>query len=379
MGHLSGKDIYKQLHDRVDQQATRAPWSETFREILQELYSPEDAALIVTLPYGVSTLDQIARVTGRAQSDLHRHLDDLCERGLVFDLYVEGEYLYQVSPIVIGIFEFTMMRTDKGLDVEKVGRLFYDYLSDGALYRLNFSEGQEIPALRTLPHEGTIRESEYLEILDYEKATAIVESHYTFAVGLCSCRHEKHHAGHKECDLPLESCTSFGKAADYALRRGLAREWSKAEMLEHLSWSRENGLVLCADNVQGAWFMCHCCGCCCNAIAGISRFGYPNAVATSRPPLALSEVHGGRRQAQGRRAPRAALTGVDLGCGSRARPVIWSGPTSETASIRQKKGGRYEALCMHGLWLRSRGRRPPCQLPPVQSAGREVQGAGRRW
>jgi heterodisulfide reductase subunit A-like polyferredoxin len=28
--------------------------------------------------------------------------------------------------------------------------------------------------------------------------------------------------------------------------------------------------------------MCHCCGCCCNVLRGISRHGYPNAVVTSR-------------------------------------------------------------------------------------------------
>jgi ferredoxin len=28
-------------------------------------------------------------------------------------------------------------------------------------------------------------------------------------------------------------------------------------------------------------FMCHCCGCCCNVLRGISRHGYPNAVVTS--------------------------------------------------------------------------------------------------
>jgi ferredoxin len=28
-------------------------------------------------------------------------------------------------------------------------------------------------------------------------------------------------------------------------------------------------------------FLCHCCKDCCNALAGISKFGYPNAVVTS--------------------------------------------------------------------------------------------------
>lgn len=65
MGHLSAKDIYNQLHDRIDQTATRVPHSDVFREILEELYSPEDAELIVQIPFGASSVEQIAKTTGR--------------------------------------------------------------------------------------------------------------------------------------------------------------------------------------------------------------------------------------------------------------------------------------------------------------------------
>ncbi len=82
--------------------------------------------------------------------------------------------------------------------------------------------------------------------------------------------------------MPLETCTTIGRAVDLMVRHDFAREISKSEMLELLSRSREMGLVLCADNVkQDVSFICHCCGCCCNALLGISRFGYPHMVVTS--------------------------------------------------------------------------------------------------
>jgi ferredoxin len=53
-------------------------------------------------------------------------------------------------------------------------------------------------------------------------------------------------------------------------------------MMENLALSIETGLVLCADNVKrDVTFICHCCKDCCNALAGISKFGYPNAIVTS--------------------------------------------------------------------------------------------------
>jgi ferredoxin len=127
-----------------------------------------------------------------------------------------------------------------------------------------------------------VRPEEHVEVLDYEKATAIVESSDRFAMGLCSCRHEKGHLGEKRCAAPLDNCSSFGVAADFLVRNRLAREVSKTEMLENLARSRELGLVFNADNVQrNVTFMCHCCGCCCNVLLGITRHGFPNTVVTS--------------------------------------------------------------------------------------------------
>ncbi len=136
--------------------------------------------------------------------------------------------------------------------------------------------------LRALPYEEAIDDSEYVEVLDYEKASAIIEDSKKFAIGICSCRHEKLHAGEKKCDVPLETCSTLGPTTEYMIRHGFAREVSKTEMLENLARSKEMKLVLCADNTKSnISFICHCCGCCCNVLLGISQFGYPNSVVTS--------------------------------------------------------------------------------------------------
>ncbi len=90
------------------------------------------------------------------------------------------------------------------------------------------------------------------------------------------------HVGEKQCDVPLETCSTFGESVDWAVRHGFAKEVSKSEMLENIARSKEMGLVLCADNVRNdISFICHCCGCCCNILLGISKLGYTNVVVTS--------------------------------------------------------------------------------------------------
>jgi NAD-dependent dihydropyrimidine dehydrogenase PreA subunit len=282
MGHLVGKDLYRQLGKKIDGLSARAPWNDRLRSILEELYSKEDAELVVRMPYGLARIERLERVTGIPRPRLEKQLESLCTRGLVVDVQIAGEYWYAPSPMVIGIFEFTMMRTGPGTDSKKWAGLFRDYLDEGAFYARNFEEGQKVSLLRTVPHEGAVRPDEYVEVLDYEKATAIVESSERFAMGLCSCRHEKHHLGEKKCAAPLDNCSSFGPAADYLVRNGLAREVSRTAMLENVARSRELGLVLNADNVQRhVTFMCHCCGCCCNVLLGVTRHGFPNTVVTS--------------------------------------------------------------------------------------------------
>ncbi len=282
MGHLVGKDIYRRLGAKIDGLTVRAPWNDALYAILKQLYSAEDAQLVVEMPYGLATLERLERVTGIPRPELEKRLESLGSRGLVLDLCVGGRYHYAPSPMVIGIFEFTMMRTGPGLDHGTWARLFHDYLEQGAFYGANFGSGEKVSLMRTVPHEGTVRPDECVEILDYEKATAIVDSGRRFAMGLCSCRHEKHHLGTRQCQAPLDNCSTFGDAADFLVRKNLAREVSKSEMLENLARSRELGLVLNADNVQrDVTFICHCCGCCCNVLLGISRHGYPNTVVTS--------------------------------------------------------------------------------------------------
>lgn len=281
MGHVVGKDIYRKLGKKVDNLTVRAPGNKVFYDILKTLYSREEAEIVVKMPYGASTLERVSTVTKTNGNKLKSLLGSLCEKGLVMDFFVNNEYHYMPSPMVIGIFEFTMMRTGNGLDPKGWAELFGKYLP-GALYAGNFSNGEKTSLMRTVPHDDMIRQAPHVEVLDYERASWIIESNDKFSIGLCSCRHEKHHLEEKKCEVPLETCTGFGYAADYMIRNKLAREASKSEMLENLARSKEMGLVLNADNVQqNVTYMCHCCGCCCNVLLGINKYGYDNIVITS--------------------------------------------------------------------------------------------------
>lgn len=283
MAQVDREHLYRHLGRKIDGLQTRTPWNPALYSLLAALYTPEEAELLVKMPNGLSTLGRIERITRYDRTELQVMLDRLCAKGLVFDISLRGKYHYMPAPMIVGIFEWVMMRTDDDLPSKEWARRFTQYMhGDDSFFKANAGHGERVSVIRTLPREDTILPSVYTEVLDYEKASAIVDESNRFAIGLCSCRHEKALTGEKECDIPLDLCSVFGIGADFMVRHGFAKEVSKTQMKENLARSKELKLVLLADNVQKQpTFICNCCKCCCNVLQGITRHGYPGVVATS--------------------------------------------------------------------------------------------------
>lgn len=282
MNQGPGVDVYRRLGKKIDGLTVRTPWNETFHAVLRELYTPEEADIVVMMPFTLSSVDRIAKTTDIEKARVRNVLERLCTKGLVLDIWNErdSQYYYMPCPLVVGIFEFTMMRTGNGLNTKEWARLFHDYFP--SVFPVNFSNGEQTHILRVIPVEETIRTEAGVEFLDFERATSIIEDSKRYAIGLCSCRNEKHHIGKKECDAPMDGCSMFGIGADYMIRNGLAREVSKSEMVDNFARSKEHGLVLCAYNTRkNPMAVCHCCKCCCNYLSGLNKFGYTNSVVTS--------------------------------------------------------------------------------------------------
>jgi len=304
---------------------------------LLALYSAEEADVVVRMPYRLSSFGDLLRTTGYERADLHKLLDTLTSKGLVIDLLLCEAYHYIPSPMVVGIFEFTMMRAGPNLNTKTWARLLHQYLEvDGSFNAANLGRGMRVQPVRTLPHEEALRSQEHLEVLDYERASELLRKADRFAIGPCACRHEKLHLGEKACQVPLENCSAFGRAADFLIRHNLAREVSRTEMEENFARSREMGLVLNMDNVQrNARFVCHCCKCCCMPLLTIRKHGYPNAIVTSNyvagvgigpcngcgrcvsacPIDAIAIIYEGGDQASRRKAKARVDTSLCIGCG----------------------------------------------------------------
>ena len=271
MGHAAGlgrahQDLAKRLQrGSVAMVEPRDPAAKrAWREILEILFSPDDAALAARLPVVPTTLADLVRRTGASEGALRARLEAMAGKGLVLDLHDArtGATTYMLAPPVVGFFELSMMRLNDGLPKERLARAYDAYMACDSTFD---AEVSAVPTLvgRTLVQETALYDDLASEVLDWDRATWYVEQADALAVTNCFCRHVATHLG-TACDYPLETCMSLGAAARYVIRHGHARQIGREEGRELLEAAREHGLVHIADNVQRELsYICSCCACCC--------------------------------------------------------------------------------------------------------------------
>jgi Pyruvate/2-oxoacid:ferredoxin oxidoreductase delta subunit len=298
MGHLGHlKEEYRDLVDHLGTGQVGLPepkheksW-EGWREILEILYTPDEARLASRMPMKPTGLKALAKRLALSEDELRPRLDAMCDKGVVMDLVhpVTKKTKYLLSPPVVGFFEFSLMRAKDSIPKKRMAEALHAYThGDDTFAREVF--GAETVLGRAMVHETAMANEPMPDVLDFERASTIVSQAKHHAVSLCYCRHKAEHLG-EACDAPMDNCLSLNAGAEFVIRRGFGRAVSKDEALAILDASRKAGLVQIADNVQNRpTYLCNCCGCCCAQLQGINEYGL-RAVNPSGFLPACDEAH----------------------------------------------------------------------------------------
>ncbi|HPX55109.1 MAG TPA: 4Fe-4S dicluster domain-containing protein [Syntrophales bacterium] len=289
MAHHSLKPGYADLVERLNRFPQGAPPSNLLYRILQVLFTEKEASLVSLLPIKPFSAEKAARIWQVPLSEAQKTLDALADRAILLDMTYRGETHYVLPPPMAGFFEFSLMRLRGDIDQKLLSELFYQYLDvEEDFARALFGTG-ETQLGRIFVQEPALTEENTLHVLDYELASEVIKTADSRGVGLCYCRHKMSHLG-RACQAPLDICMTFNTSARSLIKHGYARSIGREECLDLLDQAWSLNLVQFGENVQKrVSFMCHCCGCCCEAMIAARRFGFlqpvhtTNFIASSRP------------------------------------------------------------------------------------------------
>ncbi len=273
MGHHIDKNAYAGLVSRLNRFPQGAPPSELLEKILAVLLSEKEAELVSKLPIRPFSVDRAAAAWKMDNVTAQKVLDQLADRVILLDIEQNGRMLYCLPPPMAGFFEFSMMRLRDDIDQKALSELFHEYINVEEDFIRALIFDFETPLGRIFVQEQALEPEQSLVILDFERASEVIKEASHIGISMCYCRHKMSHMD-RACSAPMDICMTFNNSAAALIRHGYARPVGSSECMDLLNVAQENNLVQFGENVQRSVnFICNCCGCCCEALLGIQRFG----------------------------------------------------------------------------------------------------------
>lgn len=258
-------DGYEQLRAKLAAHPMGAPERESILEILRILFTPEEAAVALHLPFKPGRDSEIARKAGLPLEEVVAHCEAMADKGLVYAYEARGRHFYMLFPTAPGLFEFPFMKHGRlDLPFERLAELWEAYYEDGWGSEMT---GDVTHMARVIPIQETVEAQQ--TVLAYEEVVGYVEGAKYISVQDCACRVSK-----GACDAPLDVCLAFGYGAKFLSERDMGRLIDRDEALAILARARQAGLVHMTSNTRDqVEFVCNCCPCCCGLMGTVTRLG----------------------------------------------------------------------------------------------------------
>ena len=281
---------YDLLTNRLNRFPQGAPDSRLLKQILKILFTDREAELVSLLPIRPFTVEHACRIWSLDENQARKILDSLASRAILVDIVQKNMTHYVLPPPMAGFFEFSLMRLRNDIDQKALSELFHQYLNvEEDFIRDLFTRG-DTQLGRVFVHEPALADQQSLHVLDYERASEVIETADHMGISICYCRHKMQHLD-KACEAPMDICMTFNTSAASLIRHGHARKVDVIEGRELLKQAHENNLVQFGENSrERVNFICNCCGCCCEAMLAAKRFAHLHPVHTTNYiPALVSE------------------------------------------------------------------------------------------
>jgi Pyruvate/2-oxoacid:ferredoxin oxidoreductase delta subunit len=248
-----------------------------FYPLVEELFTPEEAAINNAMPQTTFTAAQMAEIMGTTEAEIAPKLKKMADRCLT-QSYMKGDLrLFRAMPFVPGILEFVFIPGGETERDKKLAKLIYAYKEACTA---------ESPMVVPFPMQRVITVDETVEtgnqIHTYDQVKTYIEKNDKISVGTCYCRHAAHLRGEDTHGMPMQACLFFGRMADYSAESLDAKKITKKEAYDILDECSAAGLVHQTSNVTDEiGYLCACDKWHCYSIKIFLQQAIPSAVFNS--------------------------------------------------------------------------------------------------
>lgn len=265
-------DPYDQFQEILDAHPSGAPKSDILKQILQILFTPEEAGIALHMSFRVKPAEEIAQSVSKPVDEVKAYLKSMADKVVIFCREKDGISYYGLLPTIPGLFEFPLMKGGGTTQTDTLSKLWEAYHQEKQ--GIAFC-GNPTPAARVIPVDKSLIALSHVH--PYEEIKSVVNISKYIAVSHCACR-----VSINKCNHPREVCFIFGSTAEFLVSKGYARQISNEEAIKILDQCEEHGLVHTSNNsIDKATFICNCCPCCCTILRGRTQLKHPHAFAQS--------------------------------------------------------------------------------------------------
>ena len=284
-------DIYDKLAQRLNEFEHVVPPVPSFLKVLKEFYTAEQATFAANFPDGQFTLNEMAEMFKKDKNELEKEVEAMAYAGLLFVTKTEtGEKKYELSPWMVGVIEFSIVRRMDQPGGNKELLPLYKAMADEqrALVEPLLENIEAVKEMMPSEHVRVLTVNEAIEdksqVMAHENLLEIIDKQESFAAMKCCCRHlaaQRDEPCHVH-EIPEHSCLFFGQVADYIVDYDLGKRLTKEECVDVLKTCADAGCVHNTNNfTEALQFVCNCCPDCCGFIEAVKTFGNIKTINTS--------------------------------------------------------------------------------------------------
>lgn len=260
-------DVYEQLARALDLLPLGFPRTQSGVElqILRKIFLPDEALVASNMTGTSETVESIAERANLPKEETEQRLEAMLGRRIIWSSVKSGLPKFRLAPYVVGFYEEQLETMD-----HELAHLCERYWMEGGgegIMRYEPNTNRVAPAHRAFKTEV---------ILPYDDVRELMLQAKSFQLRDCICRKQQDLIGARKCDFPIRNCLSFF-AAELPVEPNTI---TQKEALELLDQAEEIGMVhTVANQANGFFWLCNCCGCCCAMLRGINELGIQHSVA----------------------------------------------------------------------------------------------------